>query len=278
MEQYIYAVVTSSSSKEKRKVNMEKEIINRITSKRFAQLWQFYIDAFNSDEECLQFFYDALRREPSSSIIQHIEAENDICYMDNVGNKISDAVFVPRRMLNAVERLVSAARDMEMIRRGKDIFKVVYIVTCVETLQKLAGRDKNEKGKDISKKDLLFDFFESYTQATDKQYIACRFKHDDEELEIQENSFKQFVGVINEYRNCAAHEGDYWDYCFNNNNDGYPVQLIVKIDLERFSGKDIQKKEHCFTTEISYSDFEKIFIRTCVIFIKRYIERMREAN
>ena len=28
------------------------------------------------------------------------------------------------------------ARDMEQIRRGKDVFKIVYLVTCVETLQK----------------------------------------------------------------------------------------------------------------------------------------------
>lgn len=255
------------------------EITSRITSKHFAQLWQFYRDAFRNDEECLQFFYDILRAEPVSASMQYLIEDGEGYWVDNNGSKISDSVFVPRRMLNAVERMVSAARDMEMIRRGKDVFKVVFIVTCAETLQKLAGRDKDENGRGVSKRDLLFDLFEEYTTDEDKQYIACRFKHDNEEgTELEDNSFKYFVGVINEYRNCAAHEGEYWEYCFNNNYDGYPVLLVVKIDLENFSGRDEKKKEHCFTTEISYSEFEKIFIRTCVAFIKRYAQEMPDTH
>lgn len=255
------------------------EIVNRITSKHFAQLWQFYRDAFTSDEGCLQFFYETLRGEPIPTSIQYVKADDEICYVDSDGNKINDNVFVPRRMLNVVERMVLAARDMEMIRRGKDVFKIVFIVTCAETLQKLAGKDKDETGRNISKRDLLFDLFEEYTPVADKQYIACRFKHDDEEtVEGKEDSFKQFVGIINEYRNCAAHEGEYWEYCFNNNHDAHSVPLIVKIDLDKFSGREDRKKEHCFLTEISYSEFEKIFIRTCVTFIERYVEEIRDAN
>ena len=68
--------------------------------------------------------------------------------------KANDRLLIPRRMLNCVERLVSAAKDMEQIRRGKDIFKIVYLVTCVETLQKLKGRN------DLDKKEMLFDFFD----------------------------------------------------------------------------------------------------------------------
>ncbi len=256
-----------------------KDIIDRITSKYFAQLWQFYRDAFTGDEECLEFFYDVINKEPKTTNLQYLEKDDGIYYIDDNGDKISDSVFVPRRMLNATERMVSAAKDMEIIRRGKDVFKIVYIVTCAETLQKLAGRDKDAKGEAISKKNLLFDFFEKYTPEIDKQYLASRFKHDDEEkVKEQVASFKQFVGVINEYRNCAAHEGDYWNYCFNNNDDGYPISLVVRIDLENFSGNECKKREHCFTTEISYADFEKIFIRTCVAFIRSYVEEMNDTN
>ena len=256
-----------------------KEITNRIASTHFAQLWQFYRDAFHNDEECLQFFYDILRVEPVSASMQYLRAYDEIYWVDSDGSVISDSVFVPRRMLNLVERMVSAARDMEMIRRGKDVFKVVFLVTCAETLQKLAGRDKDEDGRSVSKKDLLFELFEEHTAEEDKQYIAFRFKHDDEEItEAPEDSFKQFIGVINEYRNCAAHEGEYWEYCFNNNYDGHPVLLVVKIDLASFSGNDEKKKAHCFSTEISYYEFEKIFIRTCVNFIKRYVEMMPDTQ
>ena len=177
-------------------------------------------------------------------------------------------------MLNCVERMVSAARDMEQIRRGKDVFKIVFLITCVETLQRLSGKDER-------KKEMLLDFFETYTSIDDKNYIKKRFAHDDEERidsKKQEDSFRQFIGVINEYRNCAAHEGDYWDYCFNNNlnKDEYPLLLIVKIDLVKYSRKN--KKEHCFRTQISYHDFEDIFVRTCIAFIAQYVASQEDTS
>lgn len=256
------------------------KITNCISSQRLATLWLFYRDVFTTDEECLQFLCDTLRGETDVTKIKNIITEDcEILYVDEKGKEIQDTVFIPRRMLNAVERMVTAARDMEIIRCGKDVFKVVYLVTCAETLLKLAGKDKNEKGRDISKKDMLFSLFEQHTSAEDKKYIADRFAHDDEEIvDERQDSFRQFVGVINEYRNCAAHEGEYWEYCFNNNHDGYPVPLVVKVDLKNFSGKNEKKKEHCFTTEISYSEFEKIFVRTCINFISDYVLSLHKPN
>lgn len=187
----------------------------------------------------------------------------DGSFINDEGTIIYDSNFIPRRMLNAVERLVSAARDMEQIRKGKDMFKIVFLVTCVETLQKLSGSTS-------SKKDMLFDFFENYTSEADKLFIAEHFSHDDEEMVPQkEDSFKQFIGALNEFRNCATHEGEYWDFCFNNNHNGSPMLLVLYIDLENFSRKN--KKEHCFRTTINYNDFESVFIRSCINFISKYV-------
>ena len=167
-------------------------------------------------------------------------------------------------MLNCVERMVSAARDMEQIRRGKDVFKIVFIVTCVEILQKLAG-------KTGQKKDMLFDFFKGYTSEKDKKYIRSHFAHGSQGL-YDEDSFEQFVGVINEYRNCAAHEGEYWGYCFNNIYKRKPLSIMVKIDLDNYSMKN--KKDHVFETTLSYRAFEAIFVRTCISYINSYVQSM----
>lgn len=242
-------------------------ILKRIDSRHLSKLWGFYRDYFTDDPSCLLFIYDCVKSEPEKRGIIYQETHNQPgVFIAENGETIVDDVFIPRRMLNTVERLVSAARDMDQIRRGKDVFKIVYLVTCVETLQQLRGNDS-------SKKELLFSFFADYTSEEDKAFISMRFKHDDEEKPSgEDNSFRQFVGVINEYRNCAAHEGDYWDYCFNNNidKDEFPVLLIVKIDLDNFSRKN--KKEHCFQTQLSYKDFEAVFIRTCISYIKKYLE------
>lgn len=176
-------------------------------------------------------------------------------------------------MLNAVERFVSVARDMEQIRKGKDVFKIVFIISCVESLQSLG----NPLCTSMSKVQVLLDFFETYTSDSDKQYIRTHFWHDDDDrFDPKEDSFRQFIGVLNEYRNCAVHEGDYWDYCFNNNCDGFSALLVLCIDPYSFSRK--QKKEHCFTTDISYADFEAIFVRTCISFIRKYTSSSRDES
>lgn len=241
-------------------------ILKRIDSRHLAKLWSFFRDYFADDDLCLSFICKALANEPANdgTIYREIDKASGN-FINDEGTVIHDADFIPRRMLNTVERLVTAARDMDQIRRGKDVFKVVFLVTCVETLQKLSG-------KSGSKKDLLFAFFENYTSEDDKRYISEHFAHDDEDgFDKTEDSFKQFVGVLNEYRNCATHEGEYWDFCFNNNRNGYPMLLVLDIDLEKFSSRN--KKEHCFHISISYVEFEEVFVRTCIRFIEVYTSK-----
>lgn len=241
-------------------------ILRRIDSRHLAKLWSFYRNYFSDDDLCLSFIYEALAKEPENDgSLYHELDKMGGSFVNDKGAIIYDSDFIPRRMLNALERLVTAARDMDQIRRGKDIFKVVFLVTCVETLQGLGGNK-------ASKKDLLFTFFKNYANEDDRKYIAEHFAHDDEECcDETEDSFEQFLGVLNEYRNCATHEGEYWDFCFNNNQDEYPIHLVINIDLEKFSPHN--KKEHCFRTSISYNDFESVFIRTCINYIKAYVNK-----
>lgn len=235
-------------------------ILERIDSCHLAKLWSFYRPFFSKDDLCLAFLYEVFSNEPIRNPASfHTTETTD---MDNTGTLADDSVFIPRRMVNTVERLVSAARDMDQIRRGKDIFKIVYLVTCVETLQVLSGcSDKKIK--------MWKDFFSNYTRKEDKEYIAARFALDDGEKATSKNSFDLFIAVLNEYRNCATHEGEYWDFCFVNSEDEYPLILSLSISLE----KNESKKKHYFRTSLSYKDFEAVFVRTCIRFIEAYCKK-----
>ena len=245
---------------------MEKRlshILKRLDSCHLAKLWSFYRNYFVDDDACLSFIYEAVANEPEvdNTIYRELDKASG-SFINDAGVVIYDSSFIPRRMLNAVEHLVTTAWDMEHIRRGKDIFKIVFLITCIETLQKLGG-------KTGSKKDLVFGFFENYTNEENKKFIAEHFSHYDEEYTGKpEDSFKQFVGMLNEYRNCATHEGEYWDFCFDNNQENGSILLALDIDLEKFS--PYNKKEHCFRTSVSYKQFEKIFVEACIEFIKDY--------
>ena len=271
------------------------EVLKRIDSSLLSKLRSFYRDYFSDDDSCIKFIYNCVKAEPIIQGLDFYEDEEQpgVFVLGN-GETFSDDVFIPRRMLNSVERLVTVARDMDQIRREKDIFKIIFIVTCVETLQLLTG----EYSSNDSKAKMLFSFFDEYTSIEDKEYISERFKLSDEDLiseeelindgeqttdeeqisdenliKEEEDPFRQFIGVINEYRNCAAHEGNYWDYCFNNEAecDKHPLRLIVRIDLVDFKREN--KKLHHFHTLISYREFEKIFVRTCISLITNYVEK-----
>ena len=241
-------------------------ILQRLDSRLLSKLWLFYRDYFKNDESCLEFLFRAVRQEPVYTeeylVEQFSHAFNDDNYVDP-----DDHLFIPRRMLNCVERLVSAARDLEQIRLGKDAFKIVFLVTCVETLQKLSG-------KDGCKKDMLFDFFETNTSSKDKKYIRKHFAHGEQGLYPDEDGFWQFISVLSEYRNAAAHEGQYWDSCFNNYNSRTPLSIMAKAQLD----KNSKKAKHVFETTISYRKFDEIFVRTCISFIGNYVASQEDTT
>ena len=247
-----------------------EDILKRISSRHLAKLWLFYRNYFSSDELCMEFLHKTLICTPISDGTVYHQTENDkSCFVNDAGTIIYDSDFIPRRMLNAVVRLIEAARDMDQIRRGKDAYKITFIVTCIETLQQLSG-------KNGFKKSLLFSFFEDYTSEDDKAFITSNFVHDDEEgIQTDDDPFMQFVGVINEFRNCAMHEGEYGSFCFNNNNTGYPMLFVLDMDVKEFTKN---KSEHCFRTMISYNAFEDIVVRNCIALIQHYTQKEQEEK
>ena len=286
------------------------EILQQIQSTHFAKLWLFYRKHFNSDEDCLQFLYDAILFNPSSttSLPNLAQRLNQMATSECEPDK---AHSIPLKMLNTVQRLVSAAHDMEQIRRGKDVFKVIYLVTCAETLLILF----DEKNRKTSKRWLWLRFWNKNVSNKDKQYIQSKFSRDclseiseaelksqffekgsqelydavikikraskkanqetqtqksEPELEWEDRSdtFELFLDVMHEVRNSAIHDGAYWEHFFNNHGDE-PLQFQLNINLH--CNKDNKKRLHTFLTELSYQEFEDMFVRTSIRLIRNYV-------
>lgn len=237
-------------------------ILQRMGSKQLSKLWFFYRDYFKTDESCLDFIYAAVKHEPVYTDEEEIElffkAFEEKNYVDP-----NDSLFIPHRMLNCVERMVSAARDMEQIRQGKDVFKVVLLVSCVETLQKLSGK----------KQAWFLEFLERNTSVVDKDYIREHFARVTKTPYSYEDSFWQFANVLREYRNGAAHEGLYWETCFKNSSNQVPIMITTKLKSD-----DEEKGTYLFETNISYQEFEEIFVRTCISFIKNYVSNQEATH
>lgn len=237
-------------------------VLQRMGSKQLSKLWIFYRDYFKTDESCLDFIYAAVKYEPVYTDEEEIElffkAFEEKNYVDQ-----NDFLFIPHRMLNCVERMVSAARDMEQIRQGKDVFKVVLLVSCAETLQKLSG---NKQAK-------FLDFMECNTSMADKNYIREHFVRVTKTPHSYEDGFWQFANVLREYRNAAAHEGLYGKTCFKNSSNQVPIMITTELKSD-----NKEKGTYLFETNISYQKFEEIFVRSCISFIKNYISNQEAAH
>ena len=286
-----------------------KEILQQIHSTHFATLWLFYRKHFPDDGTCLQFLYDAILFNPSPES-PLLTADERWALIANGQSEDDETHSIPLKMLNTVQRLVSAAHDMDQIRREKDVFKVIYLVTCAETLLILF----DEKNRKTSKRQLWLRFWEMNVSDEDKQSIQSKFSRDcivelsEDELksqyfmrgsrelyeaiqksEHQENkdeqkeksepepewedhsdTFELFLNVMNEVRNSAIHDGAYWEHFFNNHGEE-PLQFQLKIDLDKFSPKTEDKQLHWFLTELSYQEFEDMFVRTSIRLIRNYV-------
>ena len=243
---------------------MLKFILQRIQSSILAKWWLFYRPYFDSDDACLHFIYSVLKNEPEQD-----EIFKDLSCMEEY-----DEAFIPRRMLTTIIRMVSSAREMDKIHRGRDVFKIVFLITCVEKLQKLGGRNEN-KGK------LVNDFFyENMTREHQKLILSkfrrsladCSYDNVGQEKPI---TIQEFAAILNELRNCATHDEDFWEMCFNNNKDSDVwLQIQVNIDLENFSRKD--KVIHIYETTLTYNEFEELFVQTCIQYVFKFINNQNE--
>ena len=94
-----------------------QEILQQIESRHLAKLWYFYRKHFPDDEDCLQFLYDAILFNPSPES-PLLTSDERWTLMENGQGENNESHSIPLKMLNTVERLVSAAHDMDQIRRG----------------------------------------------------------------------------------------------------------------------------------------------------------------
>ena len=245
-----------------REMKMLCDVLDRVDSELLCRIWLFFRPYFKGDSACLDFLHSAYMIEPVCTL------SDDLLHVLDDGTQVDDSLFIPRRMLNTVQRLVSAARDMEMIRKGKDVFKIIYIITCIESLMKLAG----ENG---SKKEVIFNFVTKNISDLDKELIVKRFSHVSDDFEIDSSNddakLLQFLGVLNELRNIGIHEGDLWDAVFGDHEQ--PLIFCVNLDIEKFSTKN--KKPHCFKSKLTYGEFEAIIVRTAISFIADYVRNQR---
>lgn len=197
---------------------------------------------------------------------------------------------IPRRMLNSIERLISLADDIEVIRPGQHCLKIFHFVVCIETIYFLSGCE-------MEKYKIVIDFFTNYVKDEDKRTILEQFRRDpaDDRFFLQQLSnetdaqYKErttnnqltmevFARVINEIRNCFAHEGNYWNFHFADSEYTVLNSLVVAEnykDYKQISEGKIDGLERVYSVDLTYDQFKSACVRGFTQFVKEYIKTIK---
>lgn len=182
-------------------------------------------------------------------------------------------INIPKIMLNNTIRLVKLSEDMEKIRPGQDALKIIYLVTCIETLYKLSNKTTDVNGKKLNKATTVIDFFETYISESDKEYILSKVKRSLADYSFRpEEAFEEkitieiFARIINETRNVFMHEGDYWNYSLSSMD--CTELKIINIEEAHCAGKN----ERVYEFDLKYDDFHVICVKGFIYFIEQYIK------
>lgn len=232
----------------------EKHLRSILNAPNFDKLLLFYTPYFNDQDSCIDYLFSVLRYEPTHTVGLY---EGDLCALDINGKVVIDDVFIPKRMLNAVQRFVSVAKDIDTIRPGDDPFKIIFLITCIESLQTLRGKTFK------TKRNMIIDFFDTFTSIADSEFISNHFESIPEDFyDMPKSGPVVLAEALYAIRNAAVHNGDCWDLLFPDSNMG----LLINV-----SDKKRQSLHKGYINAISYSKFEHIFVRTCMNLISHYV-------
>ncbi len=217
----------------------------------------FYRPFFTSEETMTTFFRNIFNFEITS------EAEGDRKY-------------IPRRMMNQIQRFVSLANDIEQIRPGRDPLKILFFRVCLESLCSLSQKKKCD----------FFANIETYMSDEGKAYITDHFQLTSWKFESTDSTLDNFpqnveiplsldelLYIIKSVRDISVHEGDYWSMkLFSDKADCPFITTLTTKEAIISSVKPNGKKiTYGFTTSLDFQIFTYHFVRMCITYVEKYM-------
>jgi hypothetical protein len=173
----------------------------------------------------------------------------------NLGNSKDN---IQRRTINNVQRLVSLADELTIVKPGKWDLAIFFLLSCVESIYGLNGLQ-------MQKQEMVIDFFEKYVSADEHDFIRKSIMIAGETVPYDyQITMERFSLLLISVRNLVAHEGVYWNLQFiHEEADRIPIMhsFIAKPDKHSPVSKVL------FTTTMKYSELRDIFIKGFIRFI-----------
>lgn len=184
--------------------------------------------------------------------------------------------FEVRQMIFQVQRFVSLAEDIDIIRPGRDSLKITFLKTGLESLFFLSGYNKKQKKQ-------FFENFCGFFSDKGKKYILDNFKLSNFEDEYKGLVFDachnmeliDFLNIMKATRDFVVHDGEYWGMDFFTDDEDIITVATMETEIELLSTyKYLRTKKfkttYIFDTTLNYEKFIFYFVEACVNFIKDF--------
>ena len=226
------------------KVNLFNEV--GFTGEYRNTMKSFYGPYFDSAEKLDSFFYSVFKTEKDHSN------------------------YLPRRMMNQIQRFISLAKDIEIIRPGVDSLRIIFLKICLESLASLSKTDKKS----------FYKHFVELISDDGKKYILNNIKLID--LKSEDKQYKKdltidnFFDIIKSMREMAIHEGICWETQLFSSDD-MPLITTLTTNKNIFTDSKFYSKsgcdfEYCFETTLKFEEFIYYFIEACISYLLKFID------
>ena len=226
---------------------------------------KFYCEFFNSRTDMEEFFMSVIKTREEDP--------------------------VPMQMINQVRRFVCLSKNIEKIYPARDPLRILFLRICMESLQYLSGQKNTKqfmsnflKTMEPEGKAYILENFKLSSIDFDEAAFSCL----DEQHTCPIPSYYWFQNdfqlenlfvVIKKIRDTVVHEGTFWETVIFGENEKCPAitSFRTKADESIFPLKNegIIYSGFCtyvFNTTLSFEKFIWYFVRTCIEYIKSYVD------
>jgi hypothetical protein len=144
-------------------------------------------------------------------------------------------------MMHQIQRLVSIADDLPIIRPHDDSLRLLFLLMCAENIAKLHDEFK---GQGQSRK-FVQRFFEEFLETIDKDTLGVVFV-DNSRAQRRCLGLRASIDMLYDIRCDVVHKGNYNDFAFH---DGRTSMVNTNPDIE---------------SHITFENFRAIVVRGCI--------------
>lgn len=178
----------------------------------------------------------------------------------------------PKRILHQIHRHISMSDEVQGFKTPSvtDSIKVFFWIVCIEAIYKAS----NEVLR-IPKAEIVREFFSTYVDSQDQQFLTKNVKVIDNYDEI---NIDTVANMLNTVRNVFAHEGVYWLFTLPVEANGSTLSNLPKAKTAHLSTYTMDEKDQeTYLVSFSANQLRDIIIKGSLNYLRYTLNQINTS-